>query len=86
MIEYAIDWNAHVGPTTTCLPVKTPLTSYSFLEEIRVCTRGDSIYLIVRAHNAGNLAFLHTHSEWHVECVFNVLFANLLPCTDISLT
>lgn len=59
------------------VPIKPPLSTYSFLEEIRVCAGWDTIDLIVRAHNTRNLSFLDAHPEWYIECVLHVLLANL---------
>lgn len=58
--------------------IKAPLATNGTLKEIGVSTGGDTIDLIVRAHDTGHFAFLHTHPEWHIERIFDVLLAYLL--------
>lgn len=66
------------------LPIKTPLGTDSFLEEVGIGAGGDTIDLIVRAHDAGHFSILYTHSEWHIECILYVLLAHLRPSISLS--
>lgn len=60
------------------VPIETPFATDSSTEEVRVGTGGDSVHLVVRAHDARDLAFHDAHPERHVERVHDVLLAHLL--------
>ena len=54
-------------------PIELPISSDGTRKKVWVCTGGDSIDLVVRAHHAGHIAINHAALERRLKGVIQIL-------------
>ena len=64
-----VPWNLNI------LPVQIPFISNSLCQKPRISAWWKPIDLVVRAHDAGGVAFLHTHLKRNIERLYHVLLS-----------